>query len=355
MTVRSVLDERWMDRALRLSQRARRVAPPNPWVGAVVVKDDVIVGEGWTQKPGSHHAEKVALAMAGPSARGATLYVTLEPCAHEGRTPPCTVALREAGIERCVVGIIDPDPLVRGRGVVELREAGLDVEIGVLDEAILDALRTYVAQRVRERPWTILKVAMTLDGKIAAADGSSRWITSPSSREEVHRLRSEVDAIVVGAGTVRVDDPQLTARHADGTLYERQPARIVLGAIPEGAKVLPALSYIGAVDELLDRLGKQGVLSVLVEGGPKVAGQLHDQDLIDEYRWYVAPALMGSSSYDVLPSRPSATMDELWRGSFHEVRRCGDDIVVTMYSHRALGLLEAHLELSRSFRSTRGA
>jgi diaminohydroxyphosphoribosylaminopyrimidine deaminase/5-amino-6-(5-phosphoribosylamino)uracil reductase len=194
----------------------------------------------------------------------------------------------------------------------------------------------------------VLKIAMTLDGKVAAKDGSSRWITSSVSLEDVHRLRSEVDAVLVGAGTVRADDPELTARRPDGSLYPRQPARIVLGAIPGDAKVSPARSYVGPVGELLDQLGASGALAIVVEGGPTVAGQLHEEGLIDEYRFYLAPALMGSSPYEALRGTSTETLGQLWRGSFQEVRRSGEDLVVTLYSQRAIDLISNHLDLTKT-------
>ena len=206
-----------MAEAVALGQRVRTETSPNPWVGAVVVPaGDQPAAEGATRPPGGPHAEVVALDLAGASARGATVYVTLEPCSHYGRTPPCTDALIAAGVRRVVVGIVDPDPLVSGRGLARLRDAGIEVEVGVLAAEVEASLRPYLAHRRRGRPWVVLKLAATLDGRIAAPDRSSRWITGPAARRDVHQLRAESDAILVGAGTVRADDPALTVRDVPG-------------------------------------------------------------------------------------------------------------------------------------------
>ena len=211
-------DEAWMAEAIALGRGVRADTSPNPWVGAVVVPDgDQPAAEGATQPPGGPHAEVVALELAGAAARNATVYVTLEPCAHHGRTPPCADALIAAGVRRVVVGVLDPDPQVSGRGVQRLREAGIEVEVGVAAAEVTASLRPYLAHRRRGRPWVVLKLAATLDGRIAAPDGSSRWITGPAARLDAHQLRAESDAILVGAGTVRADDPALTVRDVAGS------------------------------------------------------------------------------------------------------------------------------------------
>src|SRR3984957_2282074 len=253
-----------MAEAVALGQAVRAETSPNPWVGAVVVPEgDQPAALGSTRPPGGPHAEAVALELAGSSARDATVYVTLEPCAHHGRTPPCADALIAAGVRRVVVGVLDPDPQVSGRGVARLRAAGIDVEVGTGAVEVTASLRPYLAHRRRGRPWVVLKLAATLDGRIAAPDGSRRWITGPAARLDAHQLRAESDAILVGAGTVRADDPALTVRAVAG----RDPLRIVLGPPPEGARVLPALVHDGELEPLLDDLGHRGVLQVLVEGG----------------------------------------------------------------------------------------
>ncbi len=206
-----------MLRAVEAAERVRGRTAPNPWVGAVlVVPGDSHAPTTWfvgaTARPGGPHAEVTALNAAGDRARGGTLYVTLEPCAHHGRTPPCTVAVLEAGVARVVVGMVDPDPLVDGRGVEVLRSAGVEVEVGVAADVVGEQLAPYAAHRRTGRPWVVLKLAATLDGRIAAPDGSSRWITGEAARRDAHRLRAVSDAVIVGAGTVRADDPSLTVR-----------------------------------------------------------------------------------------------------------------------------------------------
>ena len=237
----------WLDadrapfrRAIELGAAARAVAPPNPWVGCVIVAADGRWFEGATQLGGRPHAEVVALDAAGAKAAGSTAYVTLEPCAHHGRTPPCAVALVDAGVARVVVGVADPDPRVAGAGIELLVGAGLDVvraPASIVAEAV-DSLEPYLEHRRTGRPFVVLKLAATLDGRTAAPDGTSQWITGVEARADAHRLRAESDAVIVGAGTVAADDPSLTVRLAEAP---RGPARVVLGSIPEGAKVQPAL------------------------------------------------------------------------------------------------------------------
>ncbi|MGH9059535.1 MAG: bifunctional diaminohydroxyphosphoribosylaminopyrimidine deaminase/5-amino-6-(5-phosphoribosylamino)uracil reductase RibD, partial [Acidimicrobiales bacterium] len=204
-------DREAMAMAVELAASVRASTSPNPWVGAVVVAGDEVFG-GATSPPGGPHAEVVALVRAGERARGSTLYVTLEPCAHQGRTGPCADAIAAAGVARVVVAVEDPDPRVAGRGVARLIRAGVDVEVGAGADVVAEQLAPYLAHRTTGRPWVVLKLAATLDGRIAAPDGTSRWVTAAAAREDVHRLRSESDAVLVGAGTVRADDPALTVR-----------------------------------------------------------------------------------------------------------------------------------------------
>ncbi|MBE7558253.1 bifunctional diaminohydroxyphosphoribosylaminopyrimidine deaminase/5-amino-6-(5-phosphoribosylamino)uracil reductase RibD [bacterium] len=220
-------DERWMRRALELAVRGARTAAPNPMVGAVVVKDGVLVGEGYHQRAGEAHAEVAALAAAGEAARGATLYATLEPCCHYGRTGPCTEALIAAGVRRVVAGMRDPYPPVAGKGLLRLREAGIRVKCGVLEDECRRLNRAFFSRITRNRPWVTIKLATTLDGKIATRTGDSKWITSEATRAWTHDLRARVNAILVGIGTVESDDPRLTARPLDSNDL-RQPLRIVL-------------------------------------------------------------------------------------------------------------------------------
>ncbi len=317
-------DEIWMSQAVELGQEVRATTSPNPWVGAVIVPaGDEPAAEGATQPPGGPHAEAVALELAGETARGGTLYVTLEPCAHQGRTPPCADAVIAAGVRRVVVGVLDPDPNVSGKGVERLREAGVQVDVGVLAGEVEESLAPYLAHRRTGRPWVVLKLAATLDGRIAAPDGSSRWITGPEARADVHQLRAESDAVLVGAGTVRADDPALTVRDAAGT----DPLRVVLGEIPPGSRVEPALIHTGEPEDLLYDLGKRGVVQLLVEGGARVAWLFHQRRLVDQYVIYYAPALLGGDDGVPLFRGPGApTMAGAWRGRIAGVRQIGPDV-----------------------------
>ena len=321
----------FMRRAIANADAARLHASPNPGVGAVIVRDETVLSDGATHTYGGPHAEVDAIAKA--PARllpGATLYTTLEPCSHHGKTGPCTEAIINAKIRRVVIGVEDPDPLVAGTGVAALRDAGIDVSVGVEADEVKLQLRPYLHHRRNGRPWVVLKLAATLDGRIAAPDGTSTWITGAEARADVHRLRAESDAILVGAGTVRSDDPSLTVRDfvpADADASFDHPRRIVLGAIPDGAKVLPAESVDGELDTVLDTLGADGVVQLLVEGGAGVAGELHRAGLIDLYVIYLAPALLGGDDGVPLFAGPgAATMADLRRGRFERVTQLGADL-----------------------------
>jgi diaminohydroxyphosphoribosylaminopyrimidine deaminase/5-amino-6-(5-phosphoribosylamino)uracil reductase len=317
-----------MAEAIELGRSVRAATSPNPWVGAVLVPaGDGPVALGATAPPGGPHAEATALALAGGTARGATVYVTLEPCAHRGRTPPCADALVEAGVARVVVGVEDPDPRVAGRGLERLRAAGVEVVVGVAAAEVEADLAPYLKHRRTGRPWVVLKLAATLDGRTAAADGTSRWITGPAARADAHRLRAESDAVVVGAGTVRADDPALTVRDAPG----RHPRRVVLGRAPAGARVRPALEYQGDPAGLLDLLGAEGVVQVLVEGGATVAGDWHRRGLVDQYVVYLAPALMGGDDGRPMLAGPGAAgIGQLARGRIASVRTLGPDVRIDL-------------------------
>jgi diaminohydroxyphosphoribosylaminopyrimidine deaminase/5-amino-6-(5-phosphoribosylamino)uracil reductase len=312
-----------MDRAIALAASVRTATSPNPWVGCVLEAADGRVFEGATNPPGGPHAEAMALAAAGSAARGATAWVTLEPCSHEGRTPPCADVLIAAGVARVVIGIEDPDPKVRGAGIARLREAGIEVEVGVAADVIAEQLAPYVKHRTTGRPWVVLKLAASLDGRTAAPDGSSQWITGEAARADAHRLRAESDAVLVGAGTVRTDDPSLTVRHVEGP----DPLRVVLGSAPAGAKVHPCLELSGALDAVLDELGGKGILQVLVEGGASVAGAFHRAGLVDRYVLYVAPVLFGGEdARSLLAGEGAPTIDDAWRGRVVSVHQVGTDL-----------------------------
>lgn len=323
-----------MREAVNLAAFARRHVSPRPWVGAVVVpadEPDHPGFTGFTQGRTGPHAEIAALRAAGSRARGATLYTTLEPCAHHGRTGPCADAVVEAGVSRVVVGITDPDPKVAGLGLARLRDAGIDVVVGVAHHEVEAQLAPYLTHRRTGRPYVVLKLAATLDGRIAAPDGTSRWITGPEARADAHRLRADSDAVLVGAGTVRADDPSLTVRLPDGEADGIEPQRVVLGTAPADAKVHPALEMHGPLETVLDDLGRRDVLQVLVEGGASVAHAFHRAGLVDRYVIYLAPALFGGDDARPLFAGEGVdTIDDLWRGHIVSVERLGDDLRVDL-------------------------
>jgi diaminohydroxyphosphoribosylaminopyrimidine deaminase/5-amino-6-(5-phosphoribosylamino)uracil reductase len=271
----------------------------------------------------------MAIRAAGDLARGATLYVTLEPCSHQGVTAPCADAVIAAGITRVVIGVSDPDPLVAGEGIARLRAAGIEVEVGVCATQVEQQLAPYLHHRRTGRPFVVLKLASTLDGRTAAPDGSSQWITGTEARLDVHRLRADSDAICVGAGTVRSDDPSLTVRLPDEERHEqeREPLRVVLGSAPPDAAMQPCIEMHGELVEILGELGSRGVLQLLVEGGSTVAHAFHDAGLVDRYVLYMAPALFGGDDGVPLFSGAGApTIDALRRSRIVEMRRVGDDL-----------------------------
>ena len=316
-----------MAHAIEVAEKARLHAPPNPWVGAVLIDEQgVVVGEGHTQAPGLAHAEIEALRHAGARARGATLYVTLEPCAHQGRTGPCTQALIDAGVSRVVVAQEDPDERVNGRGVSVLRAAGITVDVGAGARAAADQLRAYRWHRQTGRPYVVLKVASTMDGIIAMADGSSQWITSPEARQDVHLLRAQSQAIVVGAGTVRFDNPRLTARLGDVVI---EPLRVVLGDVAPDAAVQPCRSYRGGLATLLDELGAEGVLQILVEGGPVTWESFLREGLANQLTWYFSPSWAGGKgTRSALPNLSTPTISLLSRGRVVDHQQLGADVRV---------------------------
>jgi diaminohydroxyphosphoribosylaminopyrimidine deaminase / 5-amino-6-(5-phosphoribosylamino)uracil reductase len=264
---------------------------------------------------------------AGADTRGARVWCTLEPCSHHGRTPPCADALVEAGVARVVVAVGDPDTQVAGRGLGRLRDHGVDTVVGVGASEVSEQLRPYLHHRRTGRPFVVLKMAATLDGRTAAHDGSSQWITGEQARREVHRLRADSDAVIVGAGTVRADDPALTVRLVAGP----NPRRVVLGTAPAAARVHPCLEWHGSVEALLDHLGAEGVLQVLIEGGARVAADVHRRRLVDRYVMHLAPAFMGGDDGTAVFSGPgAATIDDVWRGAIQSVRTPGADLEVVI-------------------------
>lgn len=305
----------------------RTSTAPNPWVGAAIRTADGTVYTGATQPPGQAHAEIGALAAAGSAAAGATLATTLEPCRFISRTGPCTEAIIEAGIARVIVGVVDPDEGVRGKGIERLRSAGIEVTTGVMSDEIEEQLAAYLHHRRTGRPLVVLKLAASLDGCTAAPDGSSQWITGTAARTDTHQLRAESQAILVGAATVRADNPSLTTRLVDGP----SPRRIVLGTAPPEAAVQPCTEWVGPLPDLLDELGSEGVLQLLVEGGASVASSFHAAALVDRYVVYLAPTVFGGD--DARPAfvgQGVPTMSELRRGRFVSVRHLGDDLRIDL-------------------------
>ncbi len=324
----SDLDTLHMQRALELAARGQGHVEPNPMVGCVIVRGAEIIGEGWHGRFGGPHAEIEALNLAGTRAAGATMIVTLEPCSHQGKTPPCTKAIIEAGLARVVVAQRDPFPEVAGSGIAQLEAAGIDVEVGLLETDARALNAPYLKLLETGRPWIIAKWAMTLDGKTATTTGSSRWISNEQSREVVHRLRGRVDAVVVGSATARLDDPLLTARPPGA----RQAVRVVLDSraslssesqLVRTAGELPVLIAVGPeapqadvdrlreagcevflcpadtqsarLDELLVELGSRRLTNVLIEGGGRLTGSLLDAQQIDEVHVFIAPKLVGGA------------------------------------------------------------
>ncbi len=361
-------DERqFMDEALSIARRALGRTSPNPAVGAVVVKNGEVIGRGSTQPPGGPHAEVVALAETGVAAQGATLYVTLEPCCHHGRTPPCTDVIIAAGIARCVVAVVDPFPVVAGAGIARLRAAGIPTDFGLAMDRAEDLNAGFFARIRTGRPLVVAKYAMTLDGRMATRTGHSRWITGEEARLVAHQLRDRVDAVMVGAGTVVADDPTLTTRlPADlaGEGGPHHPLRVVVdgrGSSPLTARVfdphLPGETLVatteaappGWVDELaargvrhvvagagplvdlcevLDYLGRCGTNEILVEGGSRLHGAFFDAALTDRVVAFIAPVIVGGEAAPgPVGGRGTATMDEAWRLDHVQVRQIGDDML----------------------------
>jgi len=308
-----------LERALELAERGRGTTYPNPVVGAVVVRDGEVVGEGWHQRKGEAHAEVIALSAAGARAKGATLFVTMEPCAHHGSTPPCTEAVLAAGVAKVVAGSLDPNPEAGG-GLDVLRAAGVETEDAGFAAARIqnEAWRMWVAE---SRPFVILKLAVTLDGRVAMP--GTRWVTGEEARRRVHELRAEVDAVAVGMGTVRADDPQLTARDVD---VAKQPRRLAFGRgpLPDGSELE---LRTGGLEEELARLAAEGVQSLLLEGGPKLAESFLRAGLVDKVLLFVAPQIAGSGP-SFTPELPGPT--ELRRFAVEQV---GDDLLLTGYVH----------------------
>jgi len=355
-------DAELMDRALALAGAARRHTAPNPWVGCVLARDGEVVGEGTTRPPGGAHAEIEALHAAAERARGATAYVTLEPCSHHGRTPPCVEALLAAGVARVVVALEDPDPLVHGAGIAAMQARGVVVDVGTRRDAARDLLAPYLVHRTEGRAFALVKTAMSLDGRIAARDGSSRWITGPQARVDAHQLRADSQAILVGAGTALIDRPRLTVRDVDdppdhpplrvvldargrvpatGPLFDPElaPTLVITSSAPDdvqrgwlaaGAKVLmvePDADGRGVyLRSALSALGELGVLQALVEGGGQLIGSLLEAGLVDRLVAYVAPVLLGREGRPAFDLRGPESLVDAARWRMVATRRLDTDV-----------------------------
>ncbi len=352
----SAVDHGMMARALQLAERGLWTTTPNPRVGCVLVRDGEIVGEGWHEKAGEPHAEIHALHAAGELARGATAYVTLEPCSHHGRTPPCADALVAAGIARVVAAMGDPNPLVAGAGLALLQAAGIETASGLLENEARELNIGFVSRMTRGRPWLRLKAAASLDGKTALNNGVSQWITGPDARRDGHRWRARACAVLTGIGTVRDDDPQLSVRDVDTS---RQPLRVVVDSrleTPLTAKILrggPVLVAAAVDDEmkanllrsagaevvvlpnadgkvelkdLLEELGRRGINEVHAEAGFKLNGSLLREGLVDELLLYLAPCLVGHAASGLfnLPELTSLEGKRLLQ--IRDLRQIGEDI-----------------------------
>ena len=357
-----------MQRAISLAKRTLGTTSPNPAVGAVVVKNGVEVGSGATLPPGQSHAEIEALQQARKASRGSTLYTTLEPCCTHGRTPPCTEAIIDAGVELVHVAAIDPNPNVSGQGCAQLQSAGIEVVLGEEAEAARELYEAFAKHVKTGIPFVIAKYAMSLDGKIATHTGDSKWVTGPESRQMVQQMRRECDAVLVGINTVLADDPQLTARDDEGNPLPRQPLRVVVDSscrTPSDAVIFqqPGTTLIATSPEatsesvdslkragaevlclpvgqdgrisivaLLEELGQRGVVSLLVEGGGTLLGSLFDGGLVDKVYAFLAPVIIGGSgAASPVQGQGAELMADVWRIERTELRPIGPDWLVVGY------------------------
>src|SRR5512139_1454992 len=353
----SAVDHAHMARALQLAARGLYTTTPNPRVGCVIVKDGGVVGEGWHERAGTPHAEIHALKTAGEAARGATVYVTLEPCSHHGRTPPCAEALVSAGVARVVAAMSDPNPLVAGGGIAMLILAGIQAEVGLMETEARALNPGFVSRMTRQRPWVRLKTASTLDGKTALANGQSQWITSQAARADVQKLRARACAILTGSGTVLADNPRMNVRDFD---IGRQPIRAVVDSVlrtPVDAAILPALVACHHADPaaraaleragaevvelpgsdsrvdlaaLLTLLAQRGVNELHVEAGAALNGALLASGLVDEWVAYVAPMAVGDDARGLFAHPPLVALADAARFRLADVRQLDNDLRLTL-------------------------
>jgi diaminohydroxyphosphoribosylaminopyrimidine deaminase/5-amino-6-(5-phosphoribosylamino)uracil reductase len=365
--------QQYMESALSLARLAMGYTSPNPAVGAVVVKDGLAVGMGYTQPAGSEHAEVMALRQAGDKAHGATMYVTLEPCSHYGRTPPCTQAIIDAGISEVHIALLDPNPVVSGQGVGRLNEKGIKTHIGICQQEAFEINEAYIKHITTGLPFVVAKFAMSLDGKIATKTGDSKWITKEETRKYAHALRYTVDAIMVGVNTIIADNPRLTAKCCGGRggIGKMQPLRLVVdskGKVPlnahifeppgevllavaapfdsvkkekfveAGAKVLELPAREGSVDivELFKLLGKREIVTVLVEGGGKLLGSLFDHRLVDKVLAFISPIIIGGCEAVSVGGNGVDNIAKALRLSRVDIKSFGDDILISGYVENRL-------------------
>jgi diaminohydroxyphosphoribosylaminopyrimidine deaminase/5-amino-6-(5-phosphoribosylamino)uracil reductase len=356
-------DHLYMARALRLAEHGLFSTTPNPRVGCVIVKDGAVVGEGWHEKAGGPHAEVHALRAAGERAQGATAYVTLEPCSHHGRTPPCANALIDAGLVRVVAAMRDPNPQVAGRGLELLTLAGIQVQTGLLETEARELNIGFISRMTRGRPWVRLKTASSLDGKTALLNGESKWITGPAARADVQRWRARSCVILTGVGTVLADDPQMNVREFE---TPRQPLKVILDshlATPPSARILQGGAFIACAEAdylrrtaleaagaqvlelpgasgfvkdrvdlvaLLQEFGHQGINEVHVEAGATLNGALLAEGLVDEWVSYLAPVAMGHAARGLFNGPALTDMDARQRFKLLETRQLGDDLCLRL-------------------------
>ncbi|MBE0427000.1 MAG: bifunctional diaminohydroxyphosphoribosylaminopyrimidine deaminase/5-amino-6-(5-phosphoribosylamino)uracil reductase RibD [Nitrospirae bacterium] len=352
-------DEFYIKRTLKLASKAQGLTSPNPVVGAVIVRNGKIISEAFHIKPGTAHAEALAIEKAGNRAKGSTLYVNLEPCCHtEKRTPPCTKSIINAGIKKVVIAMSDPNAKVSGKGIMELRDAGISVKSGVLEDEAKRLNEFYTKYITSRKPFVILKIAMTLDGKIATPEGESKWITGEKARKIVHRLRSKVDAILTAIGTVKADDPLLTSRIKGG----KDPKRIVIDPeldIPLEAKILRTppetiivtknvnskadyLEKAGIrlihfkekldLNWLLEKLGEMEITSVLIEGGSSINSHALEDGIVDKVMFFIAPVIIGGrESFPAVGGKTYKRLNEAHRIKDISIKRIGKDILIEGY------------------------
>jgi len=360
------IDTKFMKRALALARKGVGKTSPNPAVGCVIVKDGRIIGEGWHKKAGEPHAEVLALEKAGEAARSANVYVTLEPCCHTGKTPPCCAALIRAGVKRVIAGMRDPNPKVNGAGLTELQQAGIETSCGLLEDECHSINRPFIKHITTGLPFVTYKCAMTLDGNIATFTGESRWISCEKSRRYAHMMRASRDAIMVGVDTIIVDNPQLTVRLVKG----HNPLRVIVdthlrtpesvGVIEgksgtttiiattesnpgvhlrytqQGATILVCEELDGRVSmpDLLGKLGNMGIQSILLEGGSRLAGDMLKRALIDEFVLFIAPKILGSDGFAPFALHGITSIDSTFKLSFGHVAHIGQDLIIHAYPEK---------------------